>query len=118
MDVLEREEIENEIELSEDEYIPASQRVYAASEDVKDTIKAVLEVHEEAKLQRLPDGTVNKKAYHIFKNANDKSLACIQTKLYQVVEQDAAKAVHHRGGTIKLRTRLEIWPRSRTSRIV
>lgn len=67
------EKIEDELKMSEDEYIPVSQTVYATPEDIQHMIKAALESHDEAKIQRLIDDTVNRHVHYIFKNAHEKA---------------------------------------------
>lgn len=91
------EEIDNELQVSESDYIPAFQIVYATFEDLYHMNEAALKVHDEIKLQGLTDDTENKKFHHLFTDANEKSLTGTCTDLYQMVEQAALKTTYLRG---------------------
>lgn len=72
-----KEKIEGGPNMSEEEYIPASQTAYGTTEDVQEMIKAALQVHDEAKLRRVINGTVNEKVYNFFRDAHARALTCI-----------------------------------------
>lgn len=59
-DDLEEQELEAEIEISEQYYLRISKRLFAASEDVKNMIKVTFHIHEENRQQQLIDDTVEK----------------------------------------------------------
>lgn len=80
--VTEEEKMEEELDTSEADYTPASHKLYASPESVQHLIEAALYVHNETKLQRLFEDTVNKIVHHLFKDALEKTLPGRYTKLY------------------------------------
>lgn len=88
------EEIEDELDMSGDEYIPSSQKIYSTPEDVQQMIEAAFKDHNEIKLPRLIDDSVNKKNHLLFRDGHEKPLAGTYTERYQVVQLAAAKAIY------------------------
>lgn len=59
------DKIEEQLEINDDDYIPASETLYATREDVQNMFKVALNIREETKLERLIDGSVERTAVSI-----------------------------------------------------
>lgn len=72
-DVREEDEIEEELELSEAEYIPESQAVYATLRNVQQMVEGALRVYDEIKI-KLSIVDIMKKRFTIYSKMSRKRL--------------------------------------------
>lgn len=86
-DALEEEEIEDELQMSGDEHIPATETVYVSREEVQNTTKAPVKVHEKDKLQRLIDDRVEKSFLDLFKEAHEEALTGTYIELFEQLSE-------------------------------
>lgn len=93
--------------MSEDGYYLESEILHAVPEDEQHMIEAAFKVHEENKVHRLIDNTVESNVLGLFKNVHNKDLASSHTELYQTVEQATTNVTYFAGANEIINTKIE-----------